>query len=290
MTDDQFSDALLAEGEPASAGSPDAAAGAARGPSSGAAASPLRRQLLDVAWEIVAESGVEALSIRAVARRAGVSHAAPHHYFSDKAELVRTLAVEGYDALAESLMDAMRRYPDDAFLQLTAIGIAYVRFAVDHPDIFRLMNRPEMRTADGVVAEHAARAVEVLEDVVSECQRAGMVRPGPARQWSFVCWSTVHGLAVLLIDGLLEPVRPVLPDGTPLSDHIITIWVLDALGRGTTADHERIERAAAVFLGGQAPEGPGGPDAAGGPEGPGSAPADSWSLDIPTVNRSGRCR
>ena len=173
-------------------------------PPSSATTAPLRRQLLDVAWEIVAESGVESLSIRAVARRAGVSHAAPHHYFADKAELVRTLAVEGYDALTDNLVRSAQRFPDDPFLQLTATGIAYVRFAVDHPDIFRLMNRPEMRTPDGVVADHAARAVNLLEEVVTECQRTGVVRPGPARQWSFACWSVVHGLAVLIIDGLLE--------------------------------------------------------------------------------------
>lgn len=227
-------------------------------PPASATTAPLRRQLLDVAWEIVAESGVESLSIRAVARRAGVSHAAPHHYFADKAELVRTLAVEGYDALTDNLVRSAQRFPDDPFLQLTATGIAYVRFAVDHPDIFRLMNRPEMRTPDGVVADHAARAVNLLEEVVIECQRTGVVRPGPARQWSFACWSVVHGLAVLIIDGLLEPVRPELPDGTPLSDHMLTIWVLDGLARGTTVDHERVEHAAAVFH----PEGPQGAEAA----------------------------
>ncbi len=100
----------------------------------------LRRVLLSTAAEAIAESGPAALSLRELARRAGVSHAAPAHHFGDKAGLLTALATQGFDLLA----DALRQAGDD----LLDTGVAYVGFAVRHRAHFDVMFRPELYRAD----------------------------------------------------------------------------------------------------------------------------------------------
>jgi AcrR family transcriptional regulator len=103
----------------------------------------LRRTLLAVAAEAVAATGPASLSLRDLARRAGVSHAAPAHHFGDKAGLLTALAAEGYEVLADALADARERTGS-----LLEIGVAYVRFAVEHRAHFEVMFRPDLYRAD----------------------------------------------------------------------------------------------------------------------------------------------
>ena len=192
----------------------------------------LRRALLDAAWEIADSQGVEAVSLRAVARRAGVSHAAPHHHFPDKAALVEALAVEGYDRFTEALAAAGRERPGNALDRMGAVGMAYVLFAHDHTPTFRLMNRPELRTAPGdtasPVAQAAGRAFAVLTRAIEDAQAAGLVAHGDSQPWALMAWSGVHGLAMLSIDGLLAPLCPhAKPDVAA-----ITRTMLLAMGAG----------------------------------------------------------
>src|SRR5918998_1668160 len=103
----------------------------------------LRRALLASAAEAIAESGPAALSLRDLARRAGVSHAAPAHHFGDKAGLLTALATEGYDRLADALDGARERTGS-----LLEIGVAYVAFAVGNRAHFDVMFRPDLVSAD----------------------------------------------------------------------------------------------------------------------------------------------
>ncbi|GIJ77332.1 TetR/AcrR family transcriptional regulator [Micromonospora phaseoli] len=100
----------------------------------------LRRALLDVAVTAIEESGPAALSLRELARRAGVSHAAPAHHFGDRAGLFTALAVQGFDSLAEAL--------DGAGGELLDLGVAYVDFAVRHRAHFEVMFQPDLYRAD----------------------------------------------------------------------------------------------------------------------------------------------
>src|SRR3954468_1172678 len=102
----------------------------------------LRRVLMDCAIAAVAERGATTLSLRDVARRAGVSHAAPAHHFGDKRGLLTAIAVEGFELQAAALRDA---HGDGAFLDA---GLAYIEFAVDHPAHFAVMYRPDLYRAD----------------------------------------------------------------------------------------------------------------------------------------------
>src|SRR5690242_7052107 len=115
----------------------------------------LRRALLDAAAAAIVEHGPAALSLRDLARRANVSHAAPTHHFGDKAGLLTALAVAGFTELAQILRQT--RESTGSFLEL---GIAYVGFAVDHRAHFEVMYRPDLYHADdpAVVAARAAAA------------------------------------------------------------------------------------------------------------------------------------
>lgn len=97
----------------------------------------LRRALVDAARRLLESEGPTALSLRAVAREAGVSPAAPYHHFKDKAELLDAVAREGWDVLSGLMSDAKRGA--EGLHQLTALGIAYVCFARDNPALYRVM-------------------------------------------------------------------------------------------------------------------------------------------------------
>ena len=115
----------------------------------------LRPALLDAALEAISELGPTALSMRDVARRAGVSHAASAHHFGDKAGLLTALAAQGYDLLADELAAAWA--DTGRFLE---VGVAYVRFAVAHPAHFAVMFRPELLHLD----DPALRAAKARSD------------------------------------------------------------------------------------------------------------------------------
>lgn len=97
----------------------------------------LRRALVDAARRLLEAEGPTALSLRAVAREAGVSPAAPYHHFKDKAELLDAVAQEGWDTLGQQMSEA--KNGDQGLHQLTALGIAYVCFARENPALYRVM-------------------------------------------------------------------------------------------------------------------------------------------------------
>jgi AcrR family transcriptional regulator len=161
----------------------------------------LRRTLLAAAVEAIAESGPTALSLRDLARRAGVSHAAPAHHFGDKAGLLTALAAQGYDLLADAL-DAARERTGS----LLEIGVAYVRFAVDHRAHFDVMFRPDLYHADDAELTAAAgRAGAALAAGVATLPSGS----APAGREAFLAglsaWSIVHGFATLWLSGALPP-------------------------------------------------------------------------------------
>ncbi|MFJ5541126.1 TetR/AcrR family transcriptional regulator [Micromonospora chalcea] len=152
----------------------------------------LRRVLLDAAADAIAESGPAALSLRELARRAGVSHAAPAHHFGDKAGLLTAFATQGFDLLA----DALRQAGDD----LLDTGVAYVGFAVRHRAHFDVMFRPELYRADDPELTAArARSGDVLRDRVT--RHTGREPDTDA----LAAWSIVHGFATLWLSGALPP-------------------------------------------------------------------------------------
>lgn len=164
----------------------------------------LRPALLAAARALINEAGVEALTLREVARRAGVTTGAPYHHFADKAELVGALARQSLDELDRlfSTMVEGIRVPRD---QLQAIGIAYVLYAVDHPAEFRLMFRPDLGAPLDLGAPAESPVFRVLIRVVDACRAAAGNAEGDRESAAIAAWSLVHGLAALLVDGSLAP-------------------------------------------------------------------------------------
>jgi AcrR family transcriptional regulator len=161
----------------------------------------LRRTVLAAAVDAIGESGLDGWSLRELARRAGVSHAAPAHHFGDKAGLLTALAAEGFDLLADTLAPAA-----SDFLEA---GLAYVRFAVEHPVHFGVMFQPKLYRADdetvraareraGALLRQGAQAVETTPDAGAVTARAG--------------WSIAHGFASLCLAGAI----PIPPDTDPV--------------------------------------------------------------------------
>lgn len=163
----------------------------------------LRPALLEAADALLAEAGVDALTLRAVARRAGVSSGAPYHHFADKAALVTALARQHLDEL-DGLFRAVVRQVEEPQAQLCELGMVYVLYAIEHPAAFRLMFRPEKGTPFG--ADPAAEAVfGVLYEVVKACRAHSAALTANHEHAAIAAWSLVHGLAALLLDGPLAP-------------------------------------------------------------------------------------
>ncbi|WP_098892332.1 MULTISPECIES: TetR/AcrR family transcriptional regulator [Streptomyces] len=154
----------------------------------------LRRVILDAALDVIATNGPGALSLRDLARRAGVSHAAPAHHFKDRTGLLTAVAAEGYALFADALAGA----PD-----LRERGIAYVRFAATHPAHFQVMFQPDLhRTDDPDLLAARARATEALRAGVADLPPAG--RGEDDRLAGVAAWSLAHGFATLLLSGNLS--------------------------------------------------------------------------------------
>src|SRR3979409_1154141 len=161
----------------------------------------LRAALLRAAIELLEESGETALSLRAVARRAGVSPAAPYRHYADREPLVSAGAAVGYRELAERLAAA---HPSPSTPeQLASVAIAYVQFALERPALFRIMfGAPCDRDNDERVAATAA---------VSGYVRAIVERTfpqGDTEALATAVWALVHGLAFLHLDGKLDASTP----------------------------------------------------------------------------------
>lgn len=176
----------------------------------------LKLALLDAAERILQRDGIQGLTLRAAAREAGVSHAAPKNHFGDLSGLLSELAAVGFERFVAA-MQAGVRDGDGPDRRMATIGHAYVAFARGHPALFRLMfrserldlTRPALRAAveasAGVLASAVgARRGEAVESTLTLPQAAGIVG----------AWSLVHGFAMLLLDGRLKQVLSRLPSGT----------------------------------------------------------------------------
>ncbi|MEU1546296.1 TetR/AcrR family transcriptional regulator [Nocardia sp. NPDC005745] len=165
----------------------------------------LRDALLAACLRLIETEGLAAVSLRRVAREAGVSTAAPYHHFPDRAALLATLSTQGFQLLGTRLA-AARAEAETPMAALTALANAYVRFSREHPAYFRLMFRPELSQPDKHPDTMGAgdAAFGVLTDAIAECVRAGALPAAEADTLAVMFWGLGHGLASLWLDGQLE--------------------------------------------------------------------------------------
>jgi AcrR family transcriptional regulator len=151
----------------------------------------LRAAILTEAARLVAERGADGVSLRELAREAGVSHAAPAHHFTDRRGLFTALAAQGFELLAAALAAARPRFLDAA--------LAYVRFAIEHPGHYRVMFDKSLVDASNreLVDAEAAAGAELAEGVASLPDPHAQADPTGAR---LAAWSLVHGFSMLWLN------------------------------------------------------------------------------------------
>jgi AcrR family transcriptional regulator len=167
-------------------------------------AGDLRRDLLDAALTVVATEGPSAVNLRALARQLGVSHAAPANHFPDKTAVFTAIAREGFELLGAAMAEAeLGDQPPRA--RFGAIGRAYVGFAVAHPAHFEVMWRNDLASRNDPDLHAAADATfDQLMTGVRAAQAEGWAAGADERSVAYLAWSSVHGLAVLWLNGQLQ--------------------------------------------------------------------------------------
>jgi AcrR family transcriptional regulator len=173
----------------------------------------LRNALIDAALAQISVVGARALSLREVARAAGVSHTASYRHFPSKESLLAAIAEQGFVMLGDAVGTAVQAHPDDPLAALQASGIAYVEFGVQYPHHLQIM-------FGGVIGDHADHpglkqaaegAYERLREAVRNAQKSGFIRTGDERIIALASWAQVHGLALLIAGGQIASNRGALP-------------------------------------------------------------------------------
>jgi AcrR family transcriptional regulator len=177
----------------------------------------VRRLVLDAAIAIIESNGAESLSMREVARQAGVSHQAPYHYFGDRSGIFAAISEEGFSGLAHAFRDVHETEMSAA----KAGFIAYLNFAREHVGHFRVMFRNDICgvMSHDLTAVAADSAFDELLLMVSRIT-GPEIDPNKAFTFAAMLWSLSHGLATLVIDG---PLPNKVPPGTNLEDQIQSV-------------------------------------------------------------------
>jgi AcrR family transcriptional regulator len=165
----------------------------------------LRQALMDAALVCIRENGADKLSLRALAREVGVSQAAPYRHFEDKVALLSALASDGFERLAYSMETLMGDIQIDPLGAFQRAGQAYIKFAQQNPETYRLMY--SMKAADFDDSEMAAchtSAFHLLEKTVDAGLAKGSFKAAPKDAIVLAAWSMAHGYAQLVIDGIIE--------------------------------------------------------------------------------------
>lgn len=165
----------------------------------------LKKVIVDTALSMLAENNGWHFTLREVARRAEVSHAAPYKHFPDKNSLLAELALIGFDQLRAELTKALKSEgmtPTDRFF---VAGKTYIQFGLTNPSLYKLMFSAEANVGSSQVHldERAMSALGVLLEVLESGQNQKVFKRGALNDQTAACWAQVHGLTMLSIDGLL---------------------------------------------------------------------------------------
>lgn len=163
----------------------------------------LRQKVLKASLALIEEGGLDRLSMREVARKAGVSHQAPYHYFGDREAILAELAGEGFSRLGQALARAADQAGSEPADAVEDMGRAYVEFALRNPAYFQAMFRADAVPLDRY-PDALKREEEAFGRLVESIGQAFSNQPAEARQAIAVAsWAMVHGLATLILEGSL---------------------------------------------------------------------------------------
>lgn len=167
-------------------------------------AEDLRRTVLDASLALIAEEGLAALSLREVARRAGVSHQAPYHHFKDRAAILAALAEEGYEKLQAAMRKAAAK-GTSPLEKLEGTGRAYIQFALASPALFKIMHQSELVQIEehGQTLTIAQETFDMLVGFIEEAAKQANKALNHT-DLAITAWCLVHGAAMLLLENRLQ--------------------------------------------------------------------------------------
>ena len=162
----------------------------------------LKNALIKAGVDLLAKEGVAGLSIRRVAQKAGVSRAAPYAHFADKQALIAAISTEGYSRLFDAMQRVAARHHDDPGAKLVEGAWAYLKFALDDPDHFKVTTSGAVEREKDYPAlvEMSESCFSLVLRIVEECQARGILREGPADLVAVSVWSLMHGLISLVLE------------------------------------------------------------------------------------------
>lgn len=190
----------------------------------------LKEALVDAALRTMESESLQAVTLRRLAREAGVSHAAPYHHFQDLDALMSAVAARGFSLLRAAIAGNPTGVETDPFRRLQVAGKAYVIFAVSRPELFRLMFSGRWRDTEGYpeLKEEETLAFRALEEMMVGATGPGG-GPSQITAAARAAWAMVHGMATLLVDGRID--TPPNKDPVELAEQL-TQEVMAVLGRG----------------------------------------------------------
>jgi AcrR family transcriptional regulator len=168
----------------------------------------LKNALIEAGGKILSREGVDGLSLRKVAKEAGVSHSAPYAHFIDKQSLIAAISTEGFKQLYAELDAAILSHTGDPKKQLMEGAWAYVQFAMNNTDTFKLMFSGvlEKEKAYPAFVEISHKTFDRVADLVRACQETGALRPAPAEIMAVSVWGQLHGVISLILEGQVSHV------------------------------------------------------------------------------------
>ncbi len=160
----------------------------------------LKKALMEASLKLLKEEGYQALSLRKVAKLAGVSQSAPYRHYPDLESLLAEIATEGFKLLAEQLKKLRTQFPNRSLLQFRESGIRYVEFALKNPDLFKIMygNQIQDHSKYDTLIAAEEETFDVLVNIISDCKKDGLLATNDVKKTSIAAWTMVHGIAVLL--------------------------------------------------------------------------------------------
>ncbi|RBQ18311.1 TetR family transcriptional regulator [Spongiactinospora rosea] len=165
----------------------------------------LRTTLLAIAERNLREHGADRLSLRELAREAGVSHTAPRRHFADRQALLDALAEAGFARLDTELRDALAAAGEEFGPRLHAMAAAYLRFATEDAALLELMFTGKHREGAERLVAAAAAPFGRMYDLIAEGQAQGVLEPGDPERVGIVLYATLHGIATLINGNLVAP-------------------------------------------------------------------------------------
>ena len=169
----------------------------------------LRAALLERAWDAIEKDGADRLSLRRLARDLGVSHGASARHFHDREALLDAIAVEGFRRLNDTLAAATVRRPGEGYeATFRASADAYIEFALAHPAILDVMYAAKrLALATTELREASSAGMIGVVAMIDEAQQDGEIASGDPELLAVVVFASVHGVATLAIDDLLNGVE-----------------------------------------------------------------------------------